>query len=231
MGKSKGYGQFCPLAKAAEVVAERWTPLVLRELLGGATRFSEIHRGVPLMSPSLLSTRLRELVDAGLVEKTAGAGRSGAAYHLTPAGEELRPVLIALGLWGQKWVQPRIDPGDLDAGLLMWDMRRFGDTTAWPPDRRTLIQFDLDGVPTRKSRWWILIEDESVDVCLKPPGGEVDLYVAAHLQDLTNAWMGRTPLASALRAQAIRLDGPRTNQRAFRAWFSTNLFAQLAANR
>lgn len=120
----KGYGQFCPVAKAVEVLAERWTLLVVRELLGGARRFNDIHRGVPLMSPSLLTQRLRTLERAGLLERRAGNGR-GVGYHLTEAGEELRPVVALLGMWGQRWVRSHYTAGELDAGLLLWDVRRF----------------------------------------------------------------------------------------------------------
>src|SRR5690349_19745315 len=129
------YGQFCPVAKAAEVFAERWTPLVARELMCGSTTFNDLKRGVPLMSRTLLVTRLRELERAGVVERRPATGRSTHTYHLTPAGEELMPIVMGLGEWGQRWVRKKVTREDLDPTLFMWDLRRSLDVERVPDDR------------------------------------------------------------------------------------------------
>jgi DNA-binding HxlR family transcriptional regulator len=225
MARKKGYGQFCPVAKAAEVVAERWTLLVVRELLCGSRRFNELRQGVPLMSPSLLSQRLRELEDAGVVERRSSASGSGSEYHLTAAGAELRPVVLLLGSWGSRWAQSEVRREDLDPGLLMWDIRRRADQSALPNDRRTVVQFDLSGVPMNKRRWWLVFERGEVDLCLKDPGHEVDLLVSSHITTLTDVWVGHMELPRALRAESIRLEGPTRLVRSFRSWFTLSVFA------
>ena len=144
--RMKGYGQFCPVAKAAEIVAERWTPLVLRELLCGSRRFNDLHRGVPLMSRTLLAGRLERLEDAGIVRSATRARGRGREYHLTAAGEELRPLIECLGEWGQRWARAQVGRGDLDPGLLMWDIHRRVNLEALPPER-VVVRFDFRGVP------------------------------------------------------------------------------------
>jgi DNA-binding HxlR family transcriptional regulator len=145
----KGYGQFCPVAKAAEIVAERWTPLVLRELLCGSRRFSDLHRGLPLMSPTLLAQRLEQLEDAGIVRGVPRPHGRGREYQLTEAGEELRPLIDRLGEWGQRWARAKIDRGDLDAGLLMWDIHRRVDVDAQAPARLVYRDRKSGGEGTR----------------------------------------------------------------------------------
>lgn len=225
--KTRGYGQFCPVAKASEVIAERWTLLVLRELLGGSHRFNDLQRGVPLMSRSLLSKRLKELEDAGIVERRTTEGKKNAEYHLTEAGHALRPIIIAIGLWGREWIQTEIDEADLDPDLLMWDIRRCVDPSVVDPEQRLVVQFDLTGVPTKKSRWWLLFEGGQADLCLQPPGHDVDLYVSSSIRALTNVWMGHTPLASAVKSGAVTLDGSRRVCADFRKWFALNQFARM----
>jgi DNA-binding HxlR family transcriptional regulator len=223
----KGYGQFCPVAKAAEIVAERWTPLVLRELLCGSRRFSDLHRGVPLMSRTLLARRLEQLADAGIVEIVAGPRGRGHQYQLTAAGEELRSLIDRLGEWGQRWARAQIGRGDLDAGLLMWDIHRRLDLDALPP-QRTVLRFDFRGVPATMRcprTWWLVLERREVDLCLKDPGFAVDVVVSADLRALTRVWMGDVPLAEALRAGLIRLDGPPSLVRMFPSWLQLSSFA------
>jgi DNA-binding HxlR family transcriptional regulator len=223
----KGYGQFCPVAKAAEIVAERWTPLVLRELLCGSRRFSDLHRGVPLMSRTLLAQRLEQLEDAGIVRSVPRAHGRGHEYQLTAAGEELRPLIDRLGEWGQRWARARIGRDDLDAGLLMWDIHRRVDKDALPR-ARVVVRFDFRGVPatTRCPRtWWLVLDRSDVDLCLKDPGFAVDIVVTADLHALTRVWMGDVPLAEPLRAGSIRLDGPTSLVRAFPTWLRLSSFA------
>lgn len=224
-GKKKGYGQFCPVAQASEIFAERWTPLVLRELFAGSRRFNDIRRGVPLMSPTLLSRRLKELEDAGVVQRLSGPGEKGTEYHLTAAGAELRPIIEGLGVWGAQWANRKLRSEELDPSLLMWDIRRRVDLTAVPEGQRTVVQFDLSGAPRSQSRWWLVVTGRDVDLCLKDPGYEADLYVQSHLRILTDVWIGRLPLQQARQSGALQLGGSGEQIRAFRRWFLLSTFA------
>jgi DNA-binding HxlR family transcriptional regulator len=225
----KGYGQFCPVAKAAEIVAERWTPLVLRELLCGSRRFSDLHRGVPLMSPTLLVQRLEQLEDAGIVRSVPRPHGRGREYELTAAGEELRPLIDRLGEWGQRWARAQIGRDDLDAGLLMWDIHRRVDVDALPPER-VVVRLDFRGAPATMRcprTWWLLLARSEVDLCLKDPGFPVDVVVTADLRTLTRVWMGDVPMAAAVRAGSIRLEGPPSLVRAFPTWLRLSSFARV----
>ncbi len=223
----RGYGQFCPVAKAAEIVAERWTPLVLRELLCGSRRFGDLHRGVPLMSRALLAKRLAELEDAGIVRSAPRPRGRGREHRLTAAGEELRPVIDRLGEWGQRWARAQVGRGDLDAGLLMRDIHRRLDLDALPPTR-VVVRFDFRGAPAAMRcprTWWLVLARPDVDLCLKDPGFPVDVVVTADLRALTRVWMGDVPLGEARRAGSIRLDGPPALVRAFPTWLRLSSFA------
>ena len=207
-----GYGQFCPVAKASEILTTRWTPLILRELICGSSGFNEIHRGMPLMSRALLSRRLRELVANGIVVRDDAGG-----YQLTEAGEELRPIITAMGEWGQRWVESTADGPDWDAGVLMWDMRRSIDTDVLPPGR-TVVQFDYEDAPAELRRWWLLIEDDDVDLCQSDPGFEVDLYIMTSVRVLGRVWIGQRPLAPAVASEAIRVHGRQDLARSLKRW-------------
>jgi DNA-binding HxlR family transcriptional regulator len=223
----RGYGQFCPVAKAAEIVAERWTPLVLRELLCGSRRFADLHRGVPLMSRALLAQRLRQLEDAGIIQSRPKSRGRGREYVLTGAGEELRPVIDQLGGWGQRWARSQLGREDLDPGLLMWDIHRRVDVDRLP-ERRVVVRFDFRGMP-RASRcpttWWLILQRSEVDLCLKDPGFEVDLVVHADVAALTRVWMGDVRLADTMRQGLIRLEGLPIFARAFPTWLTLSSFA------
>ncbi len=221
----KGYGQFCPVAKACEVVGERWTPLILRELLCGSRRFNDIHRGVPLMSPALLSQRLKALERAGVVERrTAGAGR-GPEYFLTQAGRELQPIIEQLGVWGHRWVQSHIDDGDLDSGLLMWDMRRRIDVERFPTER-IVIAFEFTDAPAgRRSYWLVGDRGSGVEICVTDPGFEVDLYVYADVRTMARVWLGDLGLTRAVESGAVELHGPRHLREGLGSWLGLSLFA------
>ena len=223
----KGYGQFCPVAKAAEIFAERWTPLVLRELVCGSRRFSDLRRGVPLMSRTLLAQRLRQLEDAGIVRSAAKSTGRGREYFLTPAGEELRPLIDSLGEWGQRWARSQVNADDLDPGLLMWDIHRRVNVERLPA-HRVVVLFDFRGVPKawRTVRaFWLVLQRSEVDLCLKDPGFEVDLVVDADLAALTKVWLGDTRLGDAMRSGLVRLNGPSTLVRAFPGWLALSGFA------
>ena len=186
-----GYGQFCPVSKAAEVLCQRWTPLILRELLVGSTRFNEIRRGVPTCSPALLSKRLKELEAAGVVERTATD--TGPCYTLTEAGAEVFPLIQGLGVWGQRWARSDYGPDDLDPGLLLWDVRRYLTPGVFG-ERRVVIQLSFPSIPARRRYYWIVADADDVDLCLTDPGFAVDLVVEADLRALTEVWMGDATL-------------------------------------
>ena len=227
----KGYGQFCPIAKASEILAERWTPLVLRELVCGSTRFNDIHRGVPLMSRGLLAQRLRALVDAGLVERRAAGDGPGSTYHLTAAGAELEPLLVQLGEWGARWVRSERDREDLDASLLMWDIRRNANPARFPADRRAVVEFRFVDAPRNRRYWWLVCDGEAIDLCVIDPGHEVDLRVIAELPALTAVWMGDRTLAAACSAGGVRLEGDRELRARFHEWLGASPFAGVEPRR
>lgn len=181
-----GYGQFCPMSKAMELLDEWWTLLVVRELLLGSRHFNDLRRGVPKMSPALLSKRLKSLTRAGVVERVEIDGRT--SYSLTPCGQELGEVVDALGRWGLRWIG-ELGEDDLDPHLLMWDMRRTVAIEAWPRSRTT-VAFHLDGVAPKASRWWMVVADGGVDVCDFDPGYDVAGTVATSLLTLTRIWRG-----------------------------------------
>jgi DNA-binding HxlR family transcriptional regulator len=187
------YGQFCPIAKACEVFASRWTPLVLRELAAGSRTFNEIHRGVPLISRAVLVSRLRELESQGIIERRPRAdGGVGHEYWLTSAGDALRPTLIALGHWGLVHSRDRLKPNDLDPSILLWGLRRRADRDALP-DRRVVVRFEFSGLPASRTKFrvmWLVLQRSGVDVCAKDPGFEVDLVFRGGISDFIAVYLG-----------------------------------------
>lgn len=205
----EGYGQFCPVAKALEMVGSRWTPLVLRELLAGGRHFSDLRRGVPLMSRTLLAQRLKELEQDGLLIATEKDRGRGHEYRLTAAGAAMEPVLAALGEWGTSYAQARITAEDCDPAMLFWAIRRHGDRAALP-DRRFVIRFEFRNLPPRRQSmvtWWLVWDRGALDHCLDNPGFDVDLVVNALIDTLVKVWMGSIGLADATASGAIRLEG------------------------
>jgi DNA-binding HxlR family transcriptional regulator len=217
------YGQFCPVAKAAEIITTRWTPLILREMVCGSRRFNEIHRGVPLMSRTLLSRRLRELEASGIIKKAGGASPE---YQLTEMGEELRPVIIALGAWGLKWVESAYDGDEWDAGVLMWDIRRRIDVSQLE-DRRYVLQFEYDDAPAEMRLWWLVIENRSTDLCQKDPGHDVDLYFGTSVRKMARVWIGKDSLARAIEDEDIELIGDRDLIGSMKRWFKLAVVAEV----
>jgi len=218
------YRQFCPVAMATEVLCCRWTLLVVRELLLGSVRFNDLRRGLPRMSAALLAKRLRELEAAGIVTRTEGAA-GGHEYHLSPAGRELRPVVEAVGVWGQRWVTTEATLRHLDANLLMWDIRRNVDPEP-PPAMRTTIEFIFsDRQPPQRNYWLVVGREHDVDLCVVDPGFEVDLYVTTDLRTLTEVWLGYRDWARAKDGGAIRLSGRRECELDLRTWLRSSVFA------
>jgi DNA-binding HxlR family transcriptional regulator len=216
------YGQFCPVAKASEIFAERWTPLILRELLMGSHRFNELERGLPRISRSLLSQRLRSLEGVGLIERRTNATGQTPEYHLTQAGQDLFDVIVRLGEWSHRWFNPLVDLDDLDPQLLIWDMHRRLNVERLPT-HQVVVQFDFRGA--RTGSYWIVLEPAAPSVCWDPPGFDVDLVVDADTLAIHRVWLGHQTLANAFSNGDIVLDGPRELTRAFPDWLALSVFA------
>jgi DNA-binding HxlR family transcriptional regulator len=221
------YKQFCPVAMAAEILCTRWTVVLLRELIAGSTRFNDLRRGVPRMSPALLSQRLKELEAANVIVRTPSLTEPGVfEYHLTAAGRELEPLVQAFGVWGQRWVDSELSLQHLDASLLMWDMRRNLNPDPMPI-RRSIIQFQYPELPSAYRSWWLLVEPNAgVDLCSIDPGFDVDLYISTDLRTMTAIWMGLDSVKSALRAQRMMLTGNRQLAANIEAWLGLSPFAK-----
>ena len=220
------YRQFCPVAMAAEVLCNRWTVVLIRELVSGSTRFNEIRRGVPRMSPALLSKRLKDLEEAGIVRRVASQAESGVLeYHLTRSGRELKLVVEAIGIWGQRWVEANPSLQNLDPDLLMWDMRRCLNPAPMPR-RRSVIEFIYPEQPAKRSHYWLLVTPgDAVDVCSVDPGFDVDLYVTTDLRTMTSIWIGLTTVRAALGQEKMTLTGDRQLARNIQAWLGLSPFA------
>jgi DNA-binding HxlR family transcriptional regulator len=224
------YHQFCPVAMASEVLCTRWTMVLLRELVIGSTRFNDLRRGLPRMSPALLSQRLKELEAAGIVERRRSAGAASPfEYVLTEAGRDLKPVVEAVGQWGQRWVSADLSLQRLDVSLLVWDMRRNLDPEPFPQRAgggRWVIQFSFTDQPASRRSWWLLVEsDGAVDLCAVDPGFDVDLYVAADLRTMTAIWMGLDKVAAAVADRRLLLTGERRLADSMQAWLGLSPFA------
>ncbi|MGH2864223.1 MAG: winged helix-turn-helix transcriptional regulator [Solirubrobacteraceae bacterium] len=218
-----GYGQFCPVSLAAEVFARRWTPLIIRELLSGSTRFNDLRRGMPNISASVLSRRLDELAIAGIVERRED--ENGMRYFLTAAGEELRPVVEQLGVWGRRWLPAEYRDEDLDPRLLVWDIHR--NVRLDEISKRTVVELRFPDAPAQHRAYWLILTPAEVDVCLTHPGGDVDVHLTSDVRTLTDVWMGNTSWASALRAGTLQVTGPSEMRRALPRWLKLNLFAHV----
>ena len=218
----RGYGQFCPISKASEVFAERWTPLILRELLDGSHRFGELRRGIPLISQSLLAQRLKSLERDGVVKSQRSPDGRRSEYHLTPAGEALRPVVELLGAWGHRWTVDRLSDEDFDPAVLMWFLHRLILTDRLPK-RRVVVRFEFrEG---RHRLWWLILDGPDVDLCLRDEGFDVDLYVTADARALAEAILGQRDLGQTITSGLVEVDGPRDVVRAFPTWIGTSPFA------
>ena len=224
----KRYGQFCPVAKASEVLGERWTHLVIREFIAGSETFNDLRRGLPLISPSLLSARLKTLEEKGIVARESSA--EGVKYSLTEAGLELKPIIEAVGVWGHRWVRSDLGDEDLDPSLLVWDIHRTLDTTYFGSERIVLL-IEFTDYDAKNRRWWLVIENSDVDVCMRDPGHEIDLQLLTDLRTMTAVWMGDLSLGEALRTKALRLTGTNRLKRDIAIWLGSSFFADVEAAR
>ncbi len=222
-GSGSTYGQYCPLALAVELLCRRWTLLILSRLIDGCRSFSEIHRGVPKISPSLLSQRLAELEDAGLVSRAKHSDGRRSVYEPTQACMDLDGIIMDLSIWGQHWARDmRLE--DLDPGFLAWSMSLRMDTDKMPAER-TVVFFEFTGTPTEFRCFWLVAEDGEVDMCLKDPGYEVDVSVLADLRIFVECWRGFRDLRREIGAERIRVRGPRALCRAFPDWLKLSMLA------
>jgi DNA-binding HxlR family transcriptional regulator len=221
------YRQFCPVAMAAEILCTRWTVVLLRELIAGSTRFNELRRGVPRMSPALLSQRLKDLEAAGILARMSSASDRGAfEYQLTAAGRELKPIVEAFGIWGQRRIEADLSLQHLDVQLLMWDMHRNLNTTPMPA-RRSVVQFAYPKLPAAQRLWWLIVEpQEGVDLCSVDPGFDVDLYVSVDLRTMTAIWMGLDTVRAAVASRRMMLTGSRQLAAAMQTWLGLSPFAK-----
>jgi DNA-binding HxlR family transcriptional regulator len=220
----KPYGQFCSIAKALEVMGERWSPLILRELICGSSRLNEIHRGIPRISPALLSKRLSDLEQGGVIARDPATG----GYALTKAGWELKPVIEQLGIWGQRWVRGQLTEEDFDPDPVMWDLHRRIDLDAFPATR-TCLRFEFTGEPEAKRHYWIVGDNKGLELCITEPGFPVDLYVTTDARTMTLVWNGDLPLSRMIDEGRIDLHGPSELRRAFPVWLQLNMFAGVQA--
>ena len=223
MGTMWRYRQYCPVARAAEIFADRWTPLIVREMLAGGTHFNELQRGLPGISRTLLSSRLQALADAGVLTRSVGDRPHATEYRLTSAGEELSGVVERLGQWGARWAFGDPRPDELDPVLLLWRIRRRINHDRLPP-RRVVVEFEFTG--KRRARLWLVLNREEASVCLKPPGFESDLLVTADLGAFYGLWMGRLPLEAILRTGQLRVEGASSLVRQFPRWFKWSPLAE-----
>jgi DNA-binding HxlR family transcriptional regulator len=217
----RSYAQYCPVAKASEILGDRWTLLIVREMLGGASGFNELHRGLPGISRSVLTERLRALERAEILERRTGPKGRTLEYRLTPGGRDLEPVVQALGEWGATWSFTDPRPEELDPDLLVVWMARHADREQLPADR-TVVQFDFRD-PAK--RYWMVLEPSEVSVCLQHPGFDVDLEVTVDTAMLYRVYLGRAKLAGAMRAGKLRMTGPKSLQHRFGRWFAWSAFA------
>jgi len=217
---NRGYGQFCPIAKASEVFATRWTPLLLRELLAGPSTFNDLHRGVPLMSRALLAERLRQLEHEGIVEKRKVSGGSYAEYWLTPAGDAFGEAIDALARWGLFYSRDRLEPRDLNPGVFMWMLRRrarIGDL----PDNRIVLRFEFSGVAASKTKlrlMWLVLDRPEIDVCMKDPGHPVDVLIRGDIATFVAIFLGHTRWKDKV-GKSVMLEGDRRHAAQIPKWF------------
>ncbi len=220
-----GYGQFCPVSKATEVIGEKWTLLVLRELLLGTTRFNDFQRAISRMSPTLLAKRLRHLEECGIIIRKKISGQKGYEYRLTAAGKELGPLIEVLAVWGMRWARGQMTDDELDVEFLMWDVQRRLQTQHMP-DGETVICLVFDELKKYKT-WWLLVDDDVVDLCTEDPGKDVDLYLNSSVRTVVEVWEGDLDIRAALRDKSIRAHGPRHLIRTMPDWFGMCLYKEV----
>jgi DNA-binding HxlR family transcriptional regulator len=216
------YGQFCPVAKATELLGERWTFLIIRELLMGGRRFSDLQRGLGDISPALLSARLRAFEKEGLVARRKASGQRSFEYHPTKACEALQPVVMAVGEWGLCWARHMLVEEDFDLDFLMFYLERSIDPSQLP-GRSAVIQFKFKDLVERRD-WWLLVDDSDVDICMSSPGRDVDVYFTTTVRTMHDVWMGDRTYRDAVRSGDLAVEGEKALTRHINSWLRPSVF-------
>lgn len=216
------YGQFCPIAKSLELLGEKWTLLILREMHMGASRFNEFQRGLSLISPTILTKRLQELADAELIVRKKIPGQRGNEYFLTQAGKETLPMLKLIGEWGMRWARGDVRDTDMDVELLMLYLQR-SIKTEMLPGNSSVIQFKFTDLE-KLNNWWLLVKGCEVDICLEDPGKDVDVYLTTDLKTMISCWMGDETYKKAISEKRLKLVGPSALTRNIQSWITDSLF-------
>ena len=218
------YCQFCPVAKAAEILCEKWVILVLRELMMGSTRFNDFRRGLPRISPTILSRRLKTLQQQGIVERKSAISSRNYEYHLTESGEALRPIILGFGTWGHRWAKNKITSEDLDAGFLLWDMRRRLNTKFFK-NNRVVIYIEFTDQKKVDRHWWMIIDQHEIDLCFEDTGHEPDIVISTTLAIMTKIWLGYRNVHSAIEQQELKILGASNYIKNITKWLGRSTFA------
>ncbi len=221
------YGQFCPVAKATEIVGERWTLLIVRELMLGTCRFNDFQRALSRISPTLLNQRLKFLEARGIIIKKRKPGQKGYEYRLTASGKELAPLVETLAVWGMRWSRGQMTDEELDVEFLMWDLQRRLQTEHLP-DGETVICFIFAELGSFKN-WWMVVNDDNVDLCTQDPGKDVDIYINSTVRALAEVWKGDVPLKKAIASGGIKTHGVRVLERSISKWLGLCLYKDVQA--
>jgi len=219
------YGQFCPVAKASDIIGERWTVLILRELLLGTRRYNDFLRGLSRISPTLLSKRLKTLEERGLIVRKCPPGKKNHEYYLTACGRELEPLIECLAVWGMRWARGQLADSELDVEFLMRDFQRRLQTD-YLPDGETVLCFTFNELETFKT-WWMVVGENEADLCTENPGKEVDLYINSEVRDMVKIWRGDLSLRKALREKLVRTQGNKHLIRSMPDWLGICLYADI----
>lgn len=218
------YCQFCPVAKAAEILCEKWVILVLRELMMGSTRFGQLRRGLPRISPSILSRRLKTLEEQGVIARVKKEDDTGYDYHLSESGEELRPIVLGFGTWGHRWAKNKIVKEDLDAGFLLWDMRRRLNVDYFG-DERIVINIEFTDQDKHDRYWWMVIDNGEIDLCFEDTGHDPDIIITTTLRTMTQVWLGYEKLNTMVEKRKMKMLGSKKHLRNISKWIGRSTFA------
>lgn len=222
-------GSLCPAVKAADMIGDKWTLLLMRELFMGANRYNAFQRALPRISPTVLSKRLKQMEEDGLIIKKSVAGEKATEYRLTRCGRELAPLINYMSKWGLRWARRRMNEEDLDVGTFMWDFHRSLNTSELP-DGETVFSISFAGLDAH-SKWWLVANGDVVDLCTDDPGKEVDLYIATTLPALAEVWMGDLDVAAALKTEDLQLTGAAYLMRSASQWFPKSRYADVRPKR
>ena len=221
-GNKMEYGQFCPVAKASEVLGDKWSLLIIREMLMGAKRFNTLQRGLCLISPTMLTKRLNELTATGIITKKKIPGQKGYEYFLTESGQELYPIIEQIGVWGMRWARNGMPDSDLDLQLLLLYLER----SIMPEKlvgRETVVRFNFTDLEEFNS-WWLVVSNDTVDTCVQDPGKDVDVYFTTDLRTMIQAWMGDISYKQAIADKRLQLVGPKELTNNVANWIRGSVF-------